>query len=199
MEPPASLMEESAQQPGSEIAQAEEPAFNKTQKLYTDRLPSDEEKMASTEGTPVTNAAAEEKNVAVAEVPAIPKNAKTKKIASPTVASADVAADETIETASLTPAAQPAASAGSVSGWGVQIASAASEDAAWTTFKNMQKHFKILSGKSPVVVKADLGTKGIFYRVRLAGFSDQNGAKSECNMLKSKGVSCFISKSNGTT
>ena len=45
-----------------------------------------------------------------------------------------------------------------------------------------------------IVVKADLGTKGVFYRVRLHGFDDQNGAKSACSKLKSKGISCFVTK-----
>ncbi|MDE2447046.1 MAG: SPOR domain-containing protein, partial [Alphaproteobacteria bacterium] len=84
-----------------------------------------------------------------------------------------------------------------IAGWGVQLASAASEEAAWTTWKNMQKRFKGLGDKKPIVVKADLGAKGVFYRVRLAGFDDQAGAKSECSSLKAKGVACFISKSEG--
>ena len=80
------------------------------------------------------------------------------------------------------------------SGYMVQIASAASEDAAWSTWKKMQKRNKALQNLKPIVVKADLGTKGVFYRVRLHGFDDQNGAKSACSKLKSKGVSCFVSK-----
>ena len=48
--------------------------------------------------------------------------------------------------------------------------------------------------KEPVVVKADLGTKGIFYRIRLVGFDTQSDANSECSRLKSKGVKCYISK-----
>ena len=56
------------------------------------------------------------------------------------------------------------------------------------------KHQSLASVK-PVVVRADLGTKGVVYRVRLAGFEDQNAAKKSCSKLKSSGVSCFVSKS----
>ncbi len=191
VEPPANLTADVAVQADDAVAQNEEPVFSKAGKLYNDRLPASAEQVASADVTPVES---QEKIVAVAEVPAIPKSTKAKKILASVVAEAD----DSIETASVTPA-QPKSLAAPVAGWGVQVASAGSEDAAWTTWKNMQKRFKVLANKSPVVVKADLGTRGIFYRVRLSGFDDQTAAKSECNTLKSKGVSCFISKSESAT
>ncbi len=42
--------------------------------------------------------------------------------------------------------------------------------------------------------QAHLGSKGIFYRVRLHGFDEQSAAKSACNKLKSKGVNCSVSE-----
>ena len=82
-----------------------------------------------------------------------------------------------------------------VTGWSVQIASAATEAAAWSTWKKMRTRHKALSAKEPVVVRADLGTKGVFYRVRLVGFDTQSDASSECAKLKRKRVKCYISKS----
>ena len=196
VEPPANLTADVSDQADAVVAQSEEPIFSETGKLYNDRLPASAEETASAGVAPVES---QEKIVAVAEVPAIPKSTKAKKILAAVVAVAEAPADDSIETASVTPVAQPKSLAAPIAGWGVQVASATSEDAAWTTWKNMQKRFKVLADKSPVVVKADLGTRGIFYRVRLAGFEDQIGAKSECNALKSKGVSCFISKSEGAT
>jgi cell division septation protein DedD len=76
------------------------------------------------------------------------------------------------------------------------VASATSEDGAWSTWKKMKAKHASLSAAVPVVVRADLGTKGIFYRVRLGGFEDQNAAKKSCNKLKSNGVSCYVSKIN---
>ena len=91
-------------------------------------------------------------------------------------------------------AAEQPADAPQVTGWSVQIASAATEDAAWSTWKKMKARNKALASKEPVVVRADLGTKGVFYRVRLVGFDSQGDASSECSKLKAKGVKCYISK-----
>lgn len=81
-------------------------------------------------------------------------------------------------------------------GWSVQVASATSEDGAWSTWKKMKAKYASLAAAKPVVVRADLGTKGIVYRVRLPGFEDQNAAKKSCTKLKSSGVSCYVSKSS---
>jgi tetratricopeptide (TPR) repeat protein len=91
--------------------------------------------------------------------------------------------------------AEPAAAL-SARSWSVQIASAASEDAAWSTWKKMKAKHLALASKTPVVIRADLGEKGTVYRVRLTGYDNQAEAKNDCSMLKAKGVNCFISKTN---
>lgn len=91
--------------------------------------------------------------------------------------------------------AQPAPQAAS-RGWVVQLASATTEDAAWSVWRKMKTRHKSLAAKDPVVVRADLGTKGIFYRVRLIGFDTSSDAGSECARLKSSGVKCFVSKAS---
>lgn len=178
----------------ADVAQEIQPQSKNTPKLYTDRLPATEDVVAVAVPEVVKQIAATDKIVVVDEVPPIPKNTKAKRAAKVIVASAEEQQSDPAETASIDPVVSKTTS---VAGWGVQIASAASEDAAWTTWKNMQKRFKALADKKPIVVRADLGAKGVFFRVRLAGFDDQNGAKSECSTLKSKGVACFISKSDG--
>ena len=195
IEPPDELLATHDADNNVSVAQSEAPADGKSQKLYLDRLPVVEESVAASSAATEVKA---EKIIALAEVPAIPKKQKAKPAQETTVADQE-SVDSTIETASITPPDETPSAKPAPAGWGVQIASASSEEAAWTTWKNMQKRFKVLGGKSPVVVRADLGAKGIFYRVRLAGFDDQNGAKFECNTLKTKGVSCFVSKSGGTT
>lgn len=79
-------------------------------------------------------------------------------------------------------------------GWAVQISSAATEDAAWASFKTMQKSHKILAGEKPVVVAAELGDKGTVYRLRLQGFDEQSAARAACAKLKAGGVSCYVAK-----
>ena len=114
-------------------------------------------------------------------------------------ASSDDAAPAAAETqtASAAPApADAAAPATKVTGWSVQLASATTEDSAWSTWKNMQSRNKALAAQKPVVVRADLGAKGVFFRVRLVGFDTQDSASRACSQLKSKGVKCFISKAS---
>ena len=194
VEPPANLMTDATADIETPVAEANTPAFQKAAKLYNERLPEAEQ---VADATPVEEqVSAPEKIVAVAEVPAIPKSAAKKAAVAEIEPAADQAVD-TIETASVDPVAKATEPTPTVFGWGVQVASASSEDAAWTTWRNMQKRFKVLGDKKPIVVKADLGAKGIFYRVRLAGFGNQDGAKSACSSLRSKGVTCFISKTEG--
>ena len=82
-----------------------------------------------------------------------------------------------------------------VGAWAVQLSSADTESSAWMTWKNLQAKHSVLKSEKPSVVRADLGSKGVFYRVRLGGFEDQAEAKKSCARLKSHGVSCFIGKS----
>jgi tetratricopeptide (TPR) repeat protein len=176
VEPPAELQTASVQ--------TETPVFNIAHKLYTDRVTPTEEAAAAVEETVA-------KPVIVAQVPAIPAPLKMK-LAAPVKQQAQatvVGKEEDTETVGSVGAA-PA------KGWSVQVASADSENGAWTTWKNMQKRYKVLSGQSPSVIKADLGTKGIFYRVRFAGFDDQSSAQTACMKFKAKGVSCFVSKAS---
>lgn len=130
----------------------------------------------------------------------LPEEIETASVAKP-VEEKIIAIEPVVEEAAAeAPAEEPADVAENQpvqKGWSVQIASAASEDAAWSTWKKMQQRHKVLRGKEPVVVKADLGTKGTFYRVRLIGFEAQNDAKSACSKLKSGGVKCYVSKADG--
>jgi tetratricopeptide (TPR) repeat protein len=124
-------------------------------------------------------------DVALEEVPAIPAPVtKVKPVAEPVAA---VDSEEIADAAASAPAA-------TMSGWVVQVASADTEASAMSTWKKMQGRYKILKSESPSVVKADLGAKGVFYRVRIGGFDEQTAAKKACARLKSGGVSCYISK-----
>jgi len=109
--------------------------------------------------------------------------AKLPEAKLPEAKSADLAEEPTTETA-----------AAQITGWTVQLASATSEPGAWSTWKRLKARHKVLASREPVVVRADLGTKGIFYRLRLIGFDNQADARSECSRLKAKGVNCYISK-----
>jgi tetratricopeptide (TPR) repeat protein len=171
-----------AQAPSEEVltasAAASEPSVTEaaaSKKKYTDRVPVE---TAEAKIVPASSAAEQgERVLAIEEVPAEPAAHS---------AQAEPSQPEATEAA--------AADAPKITGWSVQLASAATEDAAWSTWKKMKARHAALSAKDPVVVRADLGSKGVFYRVRLVGFDNQSAASSECSKLKSKGVKCYISK-----
>ncbi|MGZ5925233.1 MAG: SPOR domain-containing protein [Rhizomicrobium sp.] len=93
-------------------------------------------------------------------------------------------------------ATPPAASAPAGSGsFVLQIGaykSQADADTAWTTYKT--KHASLLSGYSPDVRQADLGEKGIWYRLRITGFPSKDVASALCDRLKADGGGCFLGK-----
>ena len=144
-------------------------------KLYDDRVPEGDALIvpayAKAEAQKPKQAEAVKAEVAAIEAPAAAEPPE-----------ADVAVAKAIETSAP------------LSGWSIQLSSAAQEDLAWGTWKKLQSRHKVLAGQKAVVVKADLGKKGVFYRLRLAGYEDQGAAKAVCSRLKAKGLSCFVSK-----
>jgi len=97
-----------------------------------------------------------------------------------------------IAAATAPPAAKPAASGSYV----LQIAafkSQAEADAAWKTYK--ARHSALLSGYGSDVQKAELGEKGTWYRLRIAGFADRDVAAALCDRLKADGGGgCIVGK-----
>lgn len=80
------------------------------------------------------------------------------------------------------------------SGARVQLGAYQSEAEAKAEFAKMQKKFSSLSGKKPIIVKADLGAKGVYYRLRVGGFSDAAEASALCKSLFAKGQACIVAK-----
>jgi len=88
------------------------------------------------------------------------------------------------------PTAQPVASGD----YFVQLASVKSESAAKSEWDNfVKKYSPLLNGVSHRVEKADLGAKGIFYRIQ-AGPIAKSNADNICGGIKSKGGSCLVKK-----
>jgi tetratricopeptide (TPR) repeat protein len=81
-----------------------------------------------------------------------------------------------------------------LTGWSIQLSSAKDEKLAWGIWSKLKSRHGILAEQKPVVVRADLGSKGVYYRLRLGGFDSQGDAKNLCAKLKSRGLSCFVSK-----
>ncbi|NUB30155.1 SPOR domain-containing protein [Azospirillum brasilense] len=93
------------------------------------------------------------------------------------------------------PPPQPAPAPAKASGggaWRVQLAAVRSEAEASTEWKRLTSRYgAALGGLSMQVAKADLGEKGIFYRIQGVGL-DEERAKSVCAQLKSQNVGCVV-------
>ncbi|MEY4707194.1 MAG: hypothetical protein RJB58_917 [Pseudomonadota bacterium] len=70
--------------------------------------------------------------------------------------------------------------------------SQAEADAAWRAYRS--KHAALLTGYSPDVRQVDLGEKGTWYRLRIAGFNDREVASALCDRLKADGGGCFLGR-----
>jgi len=97
--------------------------------------------------------------------------------------------------AAAPPAAAPAAADAAAGGFALQIGaykSQAEADTAWNLYKS--KHAALVSSYSPDTVKADLGPKGTWYRLRIGPFSNRADAAALCEKLKADGGTCFLAK-----
>ncbi|WP_068317601.1 SPOR domain-containing protein [Polycladidibacter hongkongensis] len=93
---------------------------------------------------------------------------------------------------------QPTAPAANMAGaaYVVQLSSVRSEDMAANEISSFQRRFpSLMQGVRPAVVRADLGEKGIYYRVRVP-FGDKDGAINFCTSLKEAGGDCFVRRNS---
>jgi cell division protein FtsN len=142
----------------------------------------------------------------VKPVPAPAKAAVTKSELPPPAASAPIGAATTAPRslalipakpsaapAAPTPVAAPASAADGA--YVLQIGAYKSQgdaDAAWAAYK--AKHAALLSGAGDNIQQADLGDKGIWYRLRVVGFPSKDVASAMCERLKADGGNCFLGK-----
>jgi hypothetical protein len=101
-----------------------------------------------------------------------------------------------VRTASVPPPARSPAPAASAAGqYAVQISSQRSEAEAQAAFRALQaKYPSQLGSRQPIIRRADLGSKGIYYRALVGPFADGSDAVALCQSLKSAGGSCLIQK-----
>jgi cell division septation protein DedD len=91
-----------------------------------------------------------------------------------------------------TAAPKPAASG---KGYFLQLASLRSEDGAkreWSQIK--KKHGGLLGALSMKVERADLGSRGIFYRLLTGPLPNEATAKDLCRQLKDAGQACLVKR-----
>ena len=92
---------------------------------------------------------------------------------------------------------QPAAvkPAGQRQDFMVQLAASRSRALARGVYSKLQSNYNDLLGRrDPLILRVDLGNKGIFYRVNVPGFETRNSATQFCANLKKRGQDCLIRK-----
>jgi SPOR domain len=91
--------------------------------------------------------------------------------------------------------AEPAPAAGAGVGYAVQVSSQRSEAEAHTAFRALQAKFPgQLGGQQPIVRRADLGDKGVYYRALVGPFASMEQAAGVCSSLKAAGGNCIVQK-----
>jgi hypothetical protein len=88
---------------------------------------------------------------------------------------------------------QKASSAGG--GYLVQISSEKNEADAQASYRAMQNKFPAaLRSRPPVIKRADLGSKGVYYRTMVGPFGSTEEAAKFCGNLKSAGGQCVVQR-----
>ena len=99
------------------------------------------------------------------------------------------------DTAAVDPAPTPAPPPTASAGYLVQISSQRSEAAAQSSFNDMQGRFaSILGSLSPDIQQADLGDRGIYFRVRVGPWATRAEAIQVCEALKAAGGDCIVTQ-----
>ena len=102
--------------------------------------------------------------------------------------------------AAVTPAPAPlqvAPTASSAAGGGylVQVSSQRNEADAQASYKALQGKFPaVLGSRAPVVKRADLADKGVYYRAMVGPFGSPDEATQFCSSLKSAGGQCVVQR-----
>ena len=69
----------------------------------------------------------------------------------------------------------------------VQLAASRSRALARGVYSELQGNYNDLLGqRNPLILRVDLGDKGIFYRVNVPGFESRNAASAFCQSEKSR-------------
>ena len=102
---------------------------------------------------------------------------------------APAAAEPPARMAAVNPAPAPAAGGGYV----VQVSSQKTEADAQASYRSLQSKFpNVLGSRAPLIKRADLGDKGVFYRAMVGPFGTRDEAAQFCSNLKTAGGQCVI-------
>ncbi|MGZ3288522.1 MAG: SPOR domain-containing protein, partial [Xanthobacteraceae bacterium] len=90
-------------------------------------------------------------------------------------------------------AALPPSAEGAANGFVVQLSSQKTESEAQSSFRSLQAKFpNELGNRQPIIRKADLGSKGVFYRTMVGPFASAHEASQFCASYKAAGGQCVV-------
>ncbi|HSI40065.1 MAG TPA: SPOR domain-containing protein, partial [Xanthobacteraceae bacterium] len=94
------------------------------------------------------------------------------------------------------PAAAPVAAApAAAGGFVVQIAAQRSEAEAQAAWRSTQARYPgVLGSYRANIRRADLGTRGIYYRAQVGPFAGKDQANELCQSLRAQGGECMVQK-----
>ncbi|PYF05528.1 sporulation related protein [Rhodopseudomonas faecalis] len=93
--------------------------------------------------------------------------------------------------AATAPTAQPEVAGGYV----VQVSSQRSAADAQASFRALQnKYPSVLGSRTPLIKRADLGDKGVYYRAMIGPFGSSDDAARFCGSLRSAGGQCVVQR-----
>ncbi|MBS0532409.1 MAG: SPOR domain-containing protein [Proteobacteria bacterium] len=105
------------------------------------------------------------------------------------------AAEPRTRVASTNPTPQPVASSAASGGYVVQVSSQRNEADAQASFRALQGKFpSVLASRAPLIKRADLGPKGVYYRAMVGPFGSPEEASHFCGNLKSAGGQCVVQR-----
>lgn len=128
---------------------------------------------------------------APAEEPAAPEQTAAVTVESEPEQSSSV--EVPLDQPASAPPAQTASTEQVKAGIRIQMASLPNEEAAWNEWKRISQEFKDQVGDLTAAVEtADLGQKGVFYRLQAGPFETVAAAKDRCGKLKEAGLDCLV-------
>ena len=96
------------------------------------------------------------------------------------------------------PTSTPSTQAADTAESGVYVAQIAAyrslsdAEAGWLSF--VSRYPELAIGRAPDVQRADLGERGVFHRLRIAGFGSREEAAAYCDVLQDRGQACLVTR-----
>jgi len=118
---------------------------------------------------------------------------KTPKASSKAATKVDGAAVPAPAVAAAAAESVRVASTGGGNGFLVQVGAFTSQDIANTEASQISsKYSDLLKGLNQDIQRADLGAKGVYFRLRFGPFGSRDEATERCTALKARGQACVI-------